>query len=94
MADLQSIKRIISGLSEEQRKDIQEAITIRRGVCLLLGKPFRERLIGLVMALLDGKDISNPQVFRNRRYPVRNGKVKVTKVSPEKMEELWRALNG
>jgi len=74
----QEVKRIISSLSEDQRKDLLDSIKLHNGLNMLLGRKIDVRLLNYAVALLKGQEPDNPLTYR-KPFVSRCSKVKVYK---------------
>ena len=104
--DINQIRAAVNSLAPSQLQNFADDAQVRQGVAFLLGKPIREHLLAATMQLIHERLVSlgiKPR-FKEPRKPRivspiiskaiasrgRNSRVKVTEVSPERMEELWK----
>lgn len=104
--DINQLRLAVNSLTPDQLQDFANEAQVRQGVSALLGKTFQKHLLVAAMQLIHNRLVSlgiKPR-FKEPQRPAssihdidrrfssrgRNSRVKVTKVSPEKMEELWK----
>ena len=111
--DINQLRLVVNSISPEHLQEFSSEASFRFGVNKLLGKPVQKHLLAAAQRLVDDRMIllgirpiarkqPRPEtvihdIDRRQKPSGHNGRTKVTKVSPEEMEKLWkkiRVING
>lgn len=104
--DINQLRLSVNSLTPDQLQDFATDAQVRQGVAILLCKPIQKHLLAATMQLVHDRLLSlgiKPRFKEPRKprvvYPIisrklrpvgHDGIVTVTKVSPERMEALWK----